>query len=129
MSSAIVTPDDLGVYLNLPTINQTRASSFIDWAQALCESVVTPLPTGAEPIVLDVAARGFSNPTNVTQQAVLNSSASYGAVRGGMWLTNANKSALRRLAGMTGVFEVDMTQTVIQGPPPSWTFADFDEQP
>lgn len=126
--SPIVTPDDLGVYLAVQSIDEVRAAKLIDWAQALCESVITPLPTGAEPVVLDVTARAYSNPTSVTQQSVLSASASYGAVAGGMWLTRENKAALRRLAGASSVFTFDMTDTVIPGPLAPGT-GDFDQNP
>lgn len=126
--SPIVTPDDLGVYLAVQNIDEVRAAKLIDWAQALCESVVSPLPAGAEPVVLDVTSRAYSNPTSVTQQSVLSASASYGAVAGGMWLTRENKAALRRLNGQSNVFMVDMTDVTIPGPLLPGT-GDFDTIP
>lgn len=108
MSTPIVTADDLGTYLG-STVDTVRATQLIGWAQALCESVVTPLPAGSEPVVLDVAARGYTNPTNAHQETAGPFSASFGTVAGGLWLTRANKSTLRRLAGGGGAFTVDTT--------------------
>jgi hypothetical protein len=134
MSDLIVSADDLGVYLSSQGLsssnfNTARATQLLIWAQQLCETEVSPLPTGAEPIVIDVAQRMYTNPTNVTQQSVLNASASYGGVRGGIWLTKANKAALRRLSGKANVWEVDMTQTEIPGPPAQLSTAGFDVTP
>ena len=101
-----VTSADLGTYLGA-TVDTARGQLLIDMATQLCESVVNPLPNGAQAVILDVAARAYSNPANATQQAAGPFSASYGPVGGGMWLTRQNKSALRRLAGSGGAFTID----------------------
>jgi hypothetical protein len=103
-----VTATDLGTYLGA-TVDDTRATLILSNATALCESIVTPLPADSDAVVLDVAARAYGNPSNVTQQSVGPYSANYGPVAGGLWLTRANKATLRRLAGGGGAFTIDTT--------------------
>lgn len=112
-----VTPDDLGTYLG-QTLDPVRAQLLIDSAVQLCESLVNPLPAGADAVVLDVATRAFSNPTNAQHQGAGPFSAAYGPVGGGLWLTRQNKATLRRLAGSGGAFTIDtMPATAGQGLP------------
>jgi hypothetical protein len=103
-----VLASDLGTYLGV-TADDARASYLIGLATQLCQSVVNPLPAGADAVVLDVAARAYGNPANVIQQTVGPFSANYGPVAGGLWLTRANKATLRRLAGGGGAFTIDTT--------------------
>ena len=84
MSDPIVTPDDLGIYLG-SEVNYDRASQLIDWAQALCETIVSPLPRSAAPVVVDVVQRAYANPLNVTQQATGPISASNGGAARSVW--------------------------------------------
>jgi hypothetical protein len=133
-----VTPDDLGTYLGQP-LDATRAQLLIDSAVQLCESVVRPLPDGADAVVLDVATRAFSNPTNATHQGTGPFSAAYGPVGGGLWLTRQNKATLRRLNGSGGAFTIDtLPATAGQNLPwwdnNSWGYgvdvmADWDQTP
>ena len=112
-----VTPADLGTYLGV-TVDDTRGQYLIDRAMELCLSVVDPLPAGSDAVVLDVAARAFSNPSNVTSQGAGPFPVAYGAVGGGLWLTRQNKATLRRLAGSGGAFTIDtMPTTAGQGLP------------
>lgn len=105
--SVSVTPYDLGTYLGVANIDDDRATFLIAQATNLCLSLVSPLPDGSEAVILDVAGRAYLNPGNVQQQATGPYSASYGAVSGGLWLTRANKSTLRRLNGGGGAFTID----------------------
>jgi hypothetical protein len=79
----------------------------LDKATALCLSVVNPIPIGGNAVILDVAARAFLNPGNLTAQAAAPFSATYGSVSGGLWLTRQNTRTLRRLAGSGGAFTID----------------------
>lgn len=118
MSDPIVDPTDLGIYLGITDIDQVRATLILQQAQALCESVVTPLPAGATAVMLDVAARAWANPLNAQQQGAGPFTVGYGAVSGGLWLTQQNKATLRRLAGGGGAFTFDtMPATAGQGLP------------
>lgn len=101
-----VAPADLGTYLGA-TIDTARATYLIDQATKLCQTIVSPLPATADPVVLDVAARAYNNPGNVSSQNVGPYSTSYGATSGGLWLTRQNKSTLRRLAGGSSAFSID----------------------
>lgn len=121
MSDPVVDPSDLGTYLGAP-VDEGRAELLIQYAQALCEAVVTPLPSGAAAVVIDVVVRALMNPGNVQSEAVGPFPVSFGAVSGGLWLTNNNKATLRRLAGQVGAFTIDtMPATAGQGLP-WWDF-------
>lgn len=110
-----VTVSDLSTYLNNASLNTTRAQQVLDLAVQLCESIVDPLPAGAEPVVLDVAERGYANPTDVrgadlglySEGVGAFSTSTPGTVGGGLWLTENNKQTLRRLAGKGGAFTID----------------------
>lgn len=104
MSTPLATADDLALYLEIESINTARAGMLLQMAQDLCESIVTPLPATAKAVVLAVAARPFTNPTGSTQEAV----GPYSVQRpGGLYLSRADKSTLRRLAGGGGAFSID----------------------
>lgn len=106
MSDPICDPSDLCAYLG-SQVDAARATLLLSLAQGLCEAIVSPLPAGAAAVVLDVAGRAYINPGNVQQQAVGPFPVSYGAVSGGLWLTNGNKQTLRLLAGTGGAFTID----------------------
>lgn len=103
-----VAPADLATYLGVE-VDEARATYLIARATDLCQSIVTPLPDTADAVVLDVAARAFTNPGNVTSQGMGPFNAAYGPAGGGLWLTRQNKSTLRRLAGGSSAFSVDPT--------------------
>lgn len=101
-----VAPADLGTYLGVE-LDATRAAYLLARATELCQSIVTPLPDGADAVVLDVAARAYSNPGNVASQGVGSFNVSYGGAAGGLWLTRQNKATLRRLGGGSSAFSID----------------------
>ena len=112
-----VTPADLGTYLGV-TVDNTRAQYLIDRATDLCTSLVNPLPTGSDAVVLDVAARAYLNPGNAQTQGTGPYSVGFGPVGGGLWLTRQNKATLRRLGGGGGAFSFDtMPSTAAQNIP------------
>jgi len=102
-----VTSDDLELYMGSDAIDSSRADFLIDQATLLCESVVTPLPDAASVVILSVAARAYSNPQGVTAESV----GPYNVQRpwAGIYLTKAERAALRRVAGSGGAFTVDPT--------------------
>jgi hypothetical protein len=111
MSDPIVTPADFGVYLG-QDVDVTRATLILAKAQALCETIVTPLPAGADVVVLPVAARAYGNTLSMTQVGM---GSAYGTFSqtgsggvGGLYLSRSDKATLRRLAGHTGAFTVDL---------------------
>lgn len=115
-------PSDLGTYLGIGDVSgvQDRLAYLISLAQSLCESLVTPLPAGAEAVVVDVVARAFTNPGNAQSQAAGPYSVSWGAVAGGLWLTRQNKATLRRLTGGGGAFTFDTMPTTAGQALPWW---------
>jgi hypothetical protein len=109
MSDPIVDSSELGTYLGIADVSSAldRLSLVIGYAQTLCESVVSPLPVGAEVVVVDVVTRAFTNPGNARSQGTGPYSVNWGAVAGGLWLTRQNKATLRRLGGGGGAFTID----------------------
>lgn len=107
MAYATPEADDLAAFLGIDDIDTDRASRVIGFAEKLATSIVSPLPDGAEVVVLDIAGRAYANPQNVQQQGAGGFTVSYGAVSGGMWTTRSNVSTLRRLAGRGGAFTID----------------------
>ena len=101
-----VAPADLGTYLGV-TLDDARATYLLARATELCQSVINPLPDGSDVVVLDVAARAYSNPSNVSSQGVGPFNTSYGAAAGGLWLTRQNKATLRRLGGGSSAYSID----------------------
>jgi len=97
---------DLATYLGVE-LDAARATFLLAQATSLCESIVNPLPDGSDAVVLDVAARAYSNPGNVASQGVGSFNVSYGGAAGGLWLTRQNKATLRRLNGGSSAFSID----------------------
>ncbi|MFJ3289990.1 hypothetical protein ACIPMW_32480 [Streptomyces sp. NPDC086669] len=108
---AFVTPtaEQLGLYLDLPEVNADRAELLIAQAVALCETVVKPLPDQATAVVLSAAARAYVNPQQVSYETIGPMSVQRPSGSGGLYLTKADKSALKALAGRGGAFTVDPT--------------------
>lgn len=120
MSIPIAAPSDLATYLGLDlvTLDLARAELAIRLAQDKCEAIVTPLTSAALGVVLDVAARMFTNPRNVTAETTGPFNVALPPVAGGSWLTRANIADLRRLSGRSGAFSIEtMPATAGQGLP------------
>jgi len=114
-----VLASDLGTYLGA-TVDDVRAEYLIDRAIDLCLSICDPLPAAADAVVLDVAARAYLNPGNVTSQAAGPFPVTYGGAAGGLWLTRQNKATLRRLNGGGGAFTIDTMPATAGSGLPWW---------
>lgn len=117
MSDPIATPSDLGVYLGT-TVDNDRAALMLSLAQDLCETVASPLPAAAKGTVLSVAARAFNNVTSAHQAGIGSAQVSYGAPNssvgiGGLFLSKTDTKTLRRLAGRTGAFSIDLLAATV----------------
>lgn len=123
--SVTVSSDDLGTYLGTE-VDTTRGTYLITQATNLCASIVSPLPDGSEAVILDVAARAYVNPANVQSETTGPSTASFGTVGGGLWLTRQNKATLRRLAGGGGAFTIDTTPATAGESLPPWDNGNYD---
>lgn len=115
MSTPVATATDLETYLGLAsgTIDVNRATFILGLAQSRCEAVVTPLPAGANSVVLAVAARAFTNVTSAHQMSLGSASVAFGSQSaamgvGGLYLSRSDKSTLRLLAGRGSAFSADM---------------------
>ncbi|MER5461670.1 hypothetical protein ABT010_13470 [Streptomyces sp. NPDC002668] len=117
------TAEQLGLYLGLETIDGDRADLLIQQAVSLCLSVVKPLPEEATAVVLSVAGRAYVNPQQVSYETIGPMSVQRPSGSGGLYLTKADKAALKSLAGRGGAFTVDPTPTTAD-PTPTWPVDD-----
>jgi hypothetical protein len=117
------TAAELGLFLDLPEINGDRADFLIAKAASLCETVIKPLPDGADTVVLSVAGRGYVNPQQVSYETIGPMSVQRPQGSGGLYLTKADKTALKSLAGRGGAFTVDPTPATAD-PSPTWPVDD-----
>ena len=94
---AFVTPtaEQLGLYLDLPEIRADRADLLLQQAVALAEAVVRPLLDRATAVVLSVAGRAYVNPQQVSYETIGPMSVQRPQGSGGLYLTKADKSALK----------------------------------
>ena len=123
MAFATPTAEQLALYLDLPEINGARADLLIQQAVALCETVVKPLPDQATAVVLSVAGRGYVNPQQVSYETIGPMSVQRPQGSGGMYLTKADRTALKSLAGRGGAFTVDPTPATAD-PSPTYPVED-----
>lgn len=110
----VATSQDLATFLGVQ-VDDPRMTSILGYAQTLCETVVSPLPAGADAVVLGVAARAYENPTGSTTQLALGTGhVSYGTPSnsssfGGLRLLKSDRAALIALtSGRSGAFSVSM---------------------
>lgn len=118
------TVEQLGLFLGLDEIDGDRADLLINTAISLCQTIVKPLPEGAESVVLSVAGRAYVNPQQVSYETIGPMSVQRPSGSGGLYLTKADKSALKSLAGRGGAFTVDPTPTTAD-PSPTWPIEDM----
>ncbi|MDG9701665.1 hypothetical protein [Streptomyces sp. DH37] len=123
MAFVIPTAEDLALYLDLPEINGGRADLLIAQAVALCETVVKPLPDQATAVVLSAAGRAYTNPQSVSYETIGPMSVQRPQGSGGLYLTKADKAALKSAAGRGGAFTVDPTPATAD-PSPTWPVGD-----
>lgn len=125
------TAEQLGLFLALLEIDGDRADLLIEQAVALCETVVRPLPDRATAVVLSVAGRAYVNPQQVSYETIGPMSVQRPQGSGGLYLTKADKTALKSLAGRGGAFTIDPTPATANpsptypvdddyGPPLEW---------
>ncbi|MFF1341135.1 hypothetical protein ACFVYT_24980 [Streptomyces sp. NPDC058290] len=117
------TAEQLGLYLGLEEIAGDRADLLIEQAVALAQSVVKPLPDEGTAVVLSVAGRAYVNPQQVSYETIGPMSVQRPTGSGGLYLTKADKAALKSLAGRGGAFTVDPTPAAAD-PSPSWPVDD-----
>ena len=118
------TAEQLGLLLGLGEVDVDRADLLIQTATSLCQTVVKPLPEGAEAVVLSVAGRAYVNPQQVSYETIGPMSVQRPSGSGGLYLTKADKSALKSLAGRGGAFTVDPTPATAD-PSPTWPLDDY----
>ncbi|MFJ4925270.1 hypothetical protein [Streptomyces sp. NPDC088736] len=117
------TVEQLGLYLGLDEILGDRADLLLTTATALCKTIVSPLPEGAEAVVLSVAGRAYVNPQQVSYETIGPMSVQRPSGSGGLYLTKADRTALKALAGRGGAFTVDPTPATAD-PSPTWPLDD-----
>lgn len=110
---------DLDTYLGLQgQIDAVRASLVLELAEARCTAILSPLPTSARGVVLDVAQRAYTNATGVTSESTGPFSAQMPSF--GVSLTSANRRELRQLGGRGGAFTIDPTPADAGTGQPIW---------
>lgn len=119
MAFVAPTVEELGLFLDLDEIDGNRADFLINKAISLCQTVVKPLPEGADTVVLSVAGRAYLNPGQVTYETIGPMSVQRPTGSGGIYLTKADKSALKSAAGRGGAFTADPTPATAD-PSPTW---------
>lgn len=124
MAFVAPTAEQLGLYLGLDEILADRAELLIQTATSLCQTVVKPLPEGAEAVVLSVAGRAYVNPQQVSYETIGPMSVQRPSGSGGLYLTKADRTALKSLAGRGGAFTVDPTPATAD-PSPTWPLDDY----
>ncbi|MFI8942761.1 hypothetical protein [Streptomyces syringium] len=107
MAFTVPTAEDLALYLGLEEISGSRADLLIQQAINLCMAVVTPLPDGATAVVMSAAGRAYVNPSGATYETI--GPMSVQRPQAGLYLTKAEKTALKSMAGRGGAFTIDPT--------------------
>ena len=113
VSSPLATPAELGVYLGRADLDTDRAELILQLAHDLCETITTPMVAEGKGVELAVAARAYTNVSSAHQAGIGSAQVSYGAPNssvgiGGLFLSKSDIRTLRRLAGRTGAFSVDL---------------------
>lgn len=109
MADLSVTTDDLASFLGITwsDLDSARATLLLQLARDTASSVVSPLPASARGIVLTIAARAYTNVQGVTAETIGPYSVQRPAA--GLYLTKAEKTQLKSLAGRGGAFSIDPT--------------------
>jgi len=118
------TVEQLGLFLGLGEIDGNRADLLIESAVSLCQTIVKPIPEGAEAVVLSVAGRAYVNPQQVSYETIGPMSVQRPSGSGGLYLTKNDKAALKSLAGRGGAFTIDPTP-VTADPSPTWPVDEY----
>lgn len=113
MSDPLATPADLGVYLGLSDIDTIRAALLLQLAHDRMELIVSPVPEVARSIELSIAGRAYTNVTSAHQAGIGSAQVSYGSQNsssgvGGLYVSKTERADLRRMAGRTGAFSIDL---------------------
>jgi hypothetical protein len=125
MSDPIVSVPDLATYLNDPTIDSARAEAMINDAQALAETVVSPLPAAASVIVKRIAARAYVSTMTTRTSQMIAAGSQIGAMplgMGGIYLTRGDRADLRRLTGGGAAFTINPLPAGYALDVPPWDF-------
>lgn len=107
MTEPIASPPELSSLLG-QDVDESRAYVLLSLAQDLCSTIVSPVPPAARSVVLGVAARAYTNPQNAQSETVGPYAVNFGPASGGLYLTKQDRSMLRRVAGRSGAFSVNL---------------------
>ena len=114
-----VNTDDFATFAGIPSIDEDRAQMLLDAAVVQAMSIITVgtvpdsgatevnLPTGAEYTIYAAVSRLYQNPTGVSQEVTGPYTFSR-AIGSGALFSKAEVAALRRLAGRSGAFSIDL---------------------
>lgn len=113
MSVPWSTSAELGVYLGLDSIDTARADLLLRLAHERMSQIVSPVPESARGIELSIAGRAYGNISSARQMGIGSAQVSYGAPTssvgvGGLYISKSERADLRRAAGRTGAFSIDV---------------------
>lgn len=113
MSDPLATPTELGTFLGDASIDTDRATLLLQLAHDRCETYVNPVPAAAKGIELAIAGRAYTNVSSARQAGIGSAQVSFGAPAasygiGGLYVSRSEVRDLRRLAGRTGAFSIDL---------------------
>lgn len=132
MSTPLATPDELGVFLGKQIDpDDARATLILQLAHDRCESYVSPVPDAAKGIELAIAGRAYTNVTSAHQVSLGSGGVSFGAQNsqmgiGGLYVSGQEQRDLRRMAGRSGAYGVDLLQDWPPATDTSVTMTDVD---
>lgn len=114
MGTPVATSDDLATYLGTQ-VDDPRMTVLLGYAQDRLEAIKTPCPTAAAGIVVEIAARAYTNPNSLTSVAVGTghvgmATTALGGI-GGIYVSKEQRSAYRSMTGGTAAFSVDVMPT------------------
>lgn len=91
---------DLAIMVRPAAVDVERANLVVELAILRVRAVVDPIPEGARPILLEVALRGYLNPTRTVQEAA--GPFSRTLPNAGVYVTEEERAALEDMAGLAG---------------------------
>ena len=99
------TPAELALFLGVASVDEDRAALLLGLAEDAATAVLpagTVLPDAAKGVVLSVAARAFTNPSDASSESVGGVSTGYWHGGGGLSLSRSERRLIQRAAGLGG---------------------------
>lgn len=101
----VALPADLALFLGVASVDEDRATLLLGLAEDAATAVLpagSVLPAAAKGVVLSVAARAWTNPSDASTESVGSVSTSYWHGGGGLSLSRSERRTVQRAAGLGG---------------------------